>query len=335
MNDRNSKKDAFSRREFLGATGSGTALAWAGSGSYSNAGAEGPLARRKLGKTGVKVPILGLGTAPAGTRSRKEAAWFFHKAIDAGVTYLDTAPEFAGYGIAQKALGDVLKHRRPDAFVVTKCFEPDGEKALALLKRNLKELQTDRVDLVYAHSIGDAKMDLDIVLGSRGVMHALEKARRDGLCRFIGISGHNRPEKFLKVMDDFDIQVMMNAVNYVIRHVYNFEERVWPEARRRDIGLVAMKVLGGMYRSEADPQCKPKAKGGRIRGARVRSAIRYALDLPAVSTAVLGCYNLHELHQAMRWVRAFQPLSGDERQKLLAEGQRISEEWGAVHGPVR
>lgn len=250
----------ISRRRFLRVTGAGSAVAWAG-GAADRAGDDGAaLPQRILGKTGVKVPILGLGTAPAGHRARKEAAWLFHEAISAGVTYLDTAPEFAGYGIAQKALGDVLKQRRQEVFVVTKCFEPDGEKALALLKRNLKELQTDQVDLVYAHSIGDAKMDLKTVLGKQGVMPALEKARRDGLCRYIGISGHNRPHKFLKVMEDFDIQVMMNAVNYVIRHVYDFEEQVWPEARRRDIGLVAMKVLGGMYKSESAPQYKPKAQ---------------------------------------------------------------------------
>jgi len=87
---------------------------------------------------------------------------------------------------------------------------------------------------------------------------------------------------------------MMTAVNPVIRHVYNFEERVWPEARRREIGLVAMKVLGGMYKSEAEPAYKPKAKGGRITGAEVQPAFRYALGLPGVTTAVLGCYNLNE-----------------------------------------
>ncbi len=148
------------RRGFLQAAGAGTAMVVA-SGSVSQHADDksAPLPTRALGKTGVKVPILGVGTAPAGHRSRKEAAEFYSYCLDVGATYMDTAPKFAGYGMAQAALGDVLKTRRDEAFVVTKCWEPDGEKALKLLRSNLHELQTDRADLVYAHSIGSDKMD--------------------------------------------------------------------------------------------------------------------------------------------------------------------------------
>ena len=96
-----------------------------------------PIPQRPLGSTGVDVPIIGLGTAPAGFRNREEAATFYELCLDQGVNYLDTAPEFAGYGQAQVALGDVLRTRRDEAFVVTKCWEPDGEKALTLLRQNL------------------------------------------------------------------------------------------------------------------------------------------------------------------------------------------------------
>jgi hypothetical protein len=324
----------LSRRDFLARSGAASAWAVAVGAAPSAAVTNQPLPTRTLGKTGVEVPVLGLGTAPAGDRPRKEAAWFYHQAISAGVTYLDTAPRFAGYGIAQKALGDVLKERRDEVFLVTKCFEPDGEKALELLKRNLKELQTDYADVVYAHSIGDQKMDLDTVLGKQGVMAALEKARDDGLCRFVGISGHNRPAKFLKVMEEFDIEVMMNAVNPVIRHVYNFEEHVWPAARQKNIGLVAMKVLGGQYKSEAEPAYKPRAKGGRITGDDMEPAFRYAMGLPGTASVVLGCYNFNELEEAIGWTRKYKPLSDKQRNQLLAEGKSLAEQWGEVHGPA-
>jgi hypothetical protein len=106
-----------------------------------------PLAQRLLGKTGVKGPVLGLGTAPAGHRSEKEAVAFFHRCIDSGVAHLDTGSEYAGYGKAQVYLGHVLKDRRKEVFIATKCWEPDGEKALQVLKQNLAELQIDRADL--------------------------------------------------------------------------------------------------------------------------------------------------------------------------------------------
>lgn len=188
---------------------------------------------------------------------------------------------------------------------------------------------------VYAHSIGDKKMDLDTVLGKKGVLQALEKAKQDGLCRFVGISGHNRPEKFLKVLENFDVEVMMNAVNYVVRHIYDFEERVWPEARQKNVGLVAMKVLGGMYQSEDAPPYQPKAKGGRIQGERCVPAFRYAYGLPDVTTVVLGCYDMAELREAIGWVQNYRPLPPQEEQELLAKGKKLASKWGPVYGPVK
>ena len=329
-------RTGVSRRDFLKATGAGSAVVLAGTKQgWSDSEDHRALPTRILGRTRERVCTLGLGTAPAGHRPRREAAEFYDQAITAGVTYIDTAPEFAGYGVAQQALGDIMRAHRDRIFLVTKCFEPDGDKALQLLKRNLKELQTDHADLVYAHSIGDDKMDLQTVLGKGGVMPALEKARQDGLCRFIGVSGHNRPEKFLKVLSESDVQVMMNAVNPVVRHIYNFEERVWPTARRQNVGLVAMKVLGGQSNGEQDPKNQPRGKGGRIRGEQqTELAFRYAMGLPDVATVVLGCYDMRELNEAIAWTRTFEPLPEERQQDLLARGRELAKQWGPVYGPV-
>ncbi len=320
-----------SRREFLKAGAAGSALALAGLDASAR---EKGLPRRALGKTGERVSVLGLGTAPAGQRPLKQAVAFYSTAIDLGVTYLDTAPDFTGYGLAQKALGEVLQTRRDQVFLVTKCFEPDGTKALALLERNLKELRTDHADLVYAHSVGDDKMDPKVVMGREGVLNALMKARERGLCRYVGISGHNRPGRFVTILEEFDIQVMMTAVNFVARHIYNFEEKVWPKAREKGVGLVAMKILGGQHKLESDPKDQPRAKGGRVRGEIVKPAFRYALGLPGVSTAVLGCYDEPELRQAIGWAQAFDPLSDQEAGELLTRGKELAREWGEVYGPA-
>src|SRR5262245_12835142 len=116
----------LSRRDFLLATGGAGALALAAEAADKD---KSLLPQKVLGRTGVKVPALGLGTAPAGFRKEKEAVAFYHQCIDSGITYLDTAPEFTGYGKAQAYLGHVLKERRKEVFLVTKCYEPDGEKA--------------------------------------------------------------------------------------------------------------------------------------------------------------------------------------------------------------
>ncbi|GIW88502.1 MAG: oxidoreductase [Isosphaeraceae bacterium] len=311
------------RRAFLGMTsGAGlvAAVGWAGDGGQT------PLPRRLLGKTGVEVPVLGLGTAPVGQRTRDEAIRFFHECIDAGVTYLDTAPEFAGYYKAQEYLGPVLKERREEVFVVTKCWKADGEEALALLKQNLKELQIEQADLVYAHSIGADNMAPEKIHAADGVCRALDKAKRDGLTRFVGVSGHNRPGWFLEAMERWDYDVMMNAVSLVSRHIYDFEGRVWPKAREKGIGLAAMKVFGGAKGQEA--------KGARMPDELRPQALRYALNLPGVSVVVVGMHDREELEENLAIVRAAKPLDGAELAELEPRTRELARAWGEVYGVV-
>jgi len=161
----------LSRRDFFRAGAAGTALllgnplpCWAASAR---------LPQRELGRTGVQVPILGLGTVAVGNVFDEKAALrLLHKAIDLGVTYIDTAPAgtriapVTGYGRAQRYLNGVLRERRKEVFLVTKCLETDGERALTTLRANLKELGVERVDLTYTHSIGHALYDFDQLVGA-------------------------------------------------------------------------------------------------------------------------------------------------------------------------
>jgi aryl-alcohol dehydrogenase-like predicted oxidoreductase len=324
MTDSRASSDV-SRRAFLKTAGAGAALALA----TSNAQAEEKvvLPQKTLGRTKAKVPLLGLGTAPAGYRDEKDAVPFYHRCIDSGVTYLDTAPEFAGYGKAQVYLGHVLKERRKEVFLVTKCYEPDGEKALQLLKKNLTELQVEQADLVYAHSIGDDKMVPEKIYAADGVCKALEKAKRDGLTRFLGVSGHNRPGRFLRALKEWDFDVMMNAVSLVARHIYDFEDKVWPVAAKKDVGLVAMKVFGGAGQTK-------QPKGSRLPDDLKQAGVRYALGLPKISVVVLGIHDDEELKQNLAWVRAYQPLSAEELQALEKRTRQLAGQWGNLYGAV-
>lgn len=322
MNDQLSD---VSRRDFLKIAGAGAAVALT---SEAGAAEAKPLPHRVLGRTKVKVSIYGLGTAPAGYRPQKEAVTFYHHCIDAGVTYIDTAPEFAGYGKAQVYLGQVLRERRKEVFLITKCHEPNGEKALRLLKKNLRELRVEQADLVYAHSIGDDLMAPEKIYAADGVCKALEKARRDGLTRFLGVSGHNRPGRFLRALQEWDFDVMMNAVSLVARHIYGFEGKVWPKAAAKGVGLVAMKVFGGWKAGEKHP------KGARMPDDLRQAAVRYALGLPHISLAVLGTHDDEELRQNLAWVRDFKPLTAEEQARLDKPARRLARAWGKVYGPV-
>ncbi|HXC67246.1 MAG TPA: aldo/keto reductase [Nitrospiraceae bacterium] len=289
-----------------------------------------PIPARSLGKTGVTLPILGFGTAATGERlNTRDAVRLYETAFRAGITYFDTAPEFAGYGKAQSQLSHLLKQVRPQIFLVTKCYEPDGERALQLLERNLRELGTTYADLVFVHSVGADKMDPRIVFSKHGTYAALMKAKSLGLTRFVGLSGHSRPSRFLEALRQFDIDVLLNAVNFVDRHTYNFEEQVWPAAAQANIGLIAMKVFGGAQ----DPP--PNTLSHSQMPVEYHDmAFRYALSQPHVCCATIGMATHRELEENLDRARMFKPLSIGEARRLHDVGALLARQWTNHFGPV-
>ena len=288
------------------------------------------LPTRVLGKTGIPLPILGFGTAQAGKRlTHREAVKLFETALNAGVKYFDTAPEFAGYGKAQEQLGHLLKMRRREVFLVTKCYDPTYEGTLKLLERNLKELQTDYADLVFVHSLGADKMDPAVVFGRQGAYAGLVKAKKMGLTKFIGFSGHNRPGRFADAIQRFDVDVLLNVVNFADRHTYNFEKQVWTVANRLNLGLIAMKVFGGELKSGGMglSHCLMPLP-------HLDLAFRYALSVPQVTCAVIGMATPRELQDNLLRARTFSPLNAREGKNLMKVGHTLASEWGPHFGSL-
>jgi len=289
-----------------------------------------PLPARVLGKTGVTLPILGFGTAAAGLRlNTRDAVRLYERAFLQGVTYFDTAPEFAGYGNAQVQLSYLLKQVRREIFLVTKCYEPDGERALRVLETSLRELGTSYADVVFVHSVGADKMDPRIVFGKQGTYAALMRAKSLGLTRFVGLSGHNRPSRFVQALRHFEVDVLLNAVNFVDRHTYNFEEQVWPAAAHANIGLIAMKVFGG---AQSPPS--PALSHSRLSVEYHEMAFRYALSQPRVCCAVVGMATPQELEENLGRARRFQPLSVREARRLSDAGAHLARQWRDHLGAV-
>ena len=288
------------------------------------------LPTRLLGKTGERISILGFGTAAAGTRlNLKEAVRLYEEALNLGVTYFDTAPEFAGYGKAQEQLGYLLRERRKEVFLVTKCWEPHGNDALKLLQRNLRELQTDYADLVFVHSVGADKMDPKIVFGRRGCYPALMKAKANGLAKYVGFSGHNRQGRFVDAIKNFKVDALLNAVNFVDHHTYNFEQEVWPLANKKQVGLIAMKVFGGENKKQ-----QSGLSHSMIPRLFLEMAFRYALSQPGIASAVIGMATRAELHQNIQWAKNFKAITSREAAKLREIGKQFAKNWGPHFGPV-
>lgn len=289
----------------------------------------GTFPQRILGKTGELVPMLGLGSAPGGSGLQDaEAIALYHKAIDLGVTYIDTA---TGYGRAQAQLGEVMRVRRREVFLVTKTNTAEGPKALEILEKNLKLLQTDHVDLTYVHSMGG--LDVDRVLAKDGSLAGLREAQRRGWTRYVGFTAHNAPWKAAKVLREAEVDVVMLAMNVGDRHTYDFEEEVLPLATRQNAGVAAMKVYGGAQGMKYDAP-KPSAMGAH--GPHDHGlALRYALGLPGVTLAVIGMFSEEELRRNIAWVRDFRPLTEEEERAAMSVGKALSKAWGEHFGPAK
>ncbi len=280
-----------------------------------------PLPTRTLGRTGEKVPMLGLGFGPVGIGlSEKEALELMESAIDLGVNYWDTAPT---YGRAQEFMGKILPKVRDKVFLVTKTATDNGQRALAILENSLRTLNTDYVDLVHVHNIGD--YDPNRVLGKGGVLDGLRQAQKRGLVRFVGLSGHLRPSVMAKVLDSGEFDVVMPAMNFADCFTYDFEGKVLPIARKHKVGIVAMKVMAG-----------PKSGYGHPNEGRMADyadlAIRYVLSLPDVACAVIGMFTIDELKRNCKTVRNFKPLTEGERKRLEILGKQLAQKWGAHYG---
>jgi hypothetical protein len=257
--------------------------------------------------------------------SDKDAIQLYHSAIDAGVTYLDTAP---GYGRAHKQLGVVMAERRDEVFLVTKVPADDGEKALEMLHEGLSDLGVDQVDLTYVHSMGNR--DIDQVLAEDGAMAALHSAKASGLTRFVGFTAHNAPWKSERMLRETDVDVVMLAMNLADRFTYAFEDRVLPLALEKNVGVVAMKVFGGALDMKYE---KPERSALEVHGYEDhRTALNYALGLPGVASAVVGMFNESELRQNLDWAKHHVPVQDTpELQKL---GREVASKLGDHFGPV-
>jgi hypothetical protein len=275
------------------------------------------------------VPVLGLGTGPGGIgMADDEAIALYHAAIDRGVTYLDTAP---GYKRAHTQLGEVLPARRSEVFLATKAFAKSAEELLQIHEQSLRDLRTEQVDLLYAHCIGS--LEPEEILGSGGVLTGLLEARRRGWTRYIGFTCHHLPGKAVQALEavirgEYELDAVMLAMNFADRHTYGFERLVLPLAERLDLGVACMKVYGGAREMNYEVSRESALTTGHS------TAFRYALGLPGVAVAVIGMYTVEELERNIAFARRWEPLTGEEEERLEGEGRTLAAEWGPHYGAV-
>jgi predicted aldo/keto reductase-like oxidoreductase len=308
-------KDKITRREFIEKTtltvASATVLP---SVLETEAEAKANLPERVLGRTGVKVPIIAFG---CGSRflmydNEDEALRALNHVISSGVTYLDTAMDY-GKGLSETRVGMVIKTRRKEVWLATKVAPQarSRDEALREVEKSLKRLQTDRVDLLHLHSLTTDE-DLQKIEAKDGAIKALYELREQKVARFIGMTSHTDGAVMARAIERNDLDCVQMAMNPA--RALQFEELALPAARKKNLGVILMKVTA-----------QEKLLGADAGKAGIEPLIRYALSLP-VTTAVIGMPKLQFVDQNIAIVKSFKPMKAGEMDRLRSQvsSQRTS-----------
>lgn len=298
--------DKFGRRSFLKSTALATfSTALGGVAEDLAKAAEdfGPIPTRILGRTGLRVSMIGLGGYHAGVPDKEEdSIAIIHRALDLGINFFDNADCYQE-SRAEERMGKGLEGRRQKIILMTKVDQRDAKGARETLEASLRRLRTDYLDLWQFHGVG--KIDeLDKIFGPGGAMETAQQARKEGKIRFIGLTGHFDPAVHLEAIKRYPFDAIQMPINVVDPHFKSFRKTVVDEAVKRNVGIIAMKTL-----SFGNIVSKGVAKPAE--------ALPWVWSQP-VSVLVSGCDRIEVVNYNVYLAKTFRPMSESEQAALLA-----------------
>ncbi len=201
--------------------------------------------RRTLGGTGVEVSVLALGGVIGmqlpPSRDHDPSA-LAEQALNLGITYFDTAPSYNN-GQSETNYGPVVAQRRGELFLATKTGDRSYDGTRRSIEQSLRRLRTDHVDLLQIHGVSDRD---DIVAWGKpdGVVSALRKLRDEKVVRFLGVTGHDSADALRRAIEMYEFDTLLTTLNPDSRR-RPYREELLTAANRKQLGVIAMKVMGG------------------------------------------------------------------------------------------
>jgi len=330
------KSGNVNRREFLSGILTTSLLAGVAGPKAWAAGEENGVPYRKLGRTGERVSMVGLGGFHIGFQpNEQESIRIIRTALDGGINFLDNCWDYNG-GASEIRMGKALRDGyRQKAFLMTKIDGQTKRAAVRQIDESLTRLQTDHIDLLQFHEV-IRMTDPERIFGTDGGMEAVLAAQKAGKVRFLGFTGHKNPTVHLHMLETaeahkfrFDtVQMPLNAMD---AHYESFQQKVLPLLVKDEIGVLGMKPMGAglLLRSNTLTPVE---------------CLRYAMSLPT-SVVITGCQSVADVQQALMVARNFQPLTAEETKALLAktaaaaqngkyEGYKTTHSFdGTLHNP--
>jgi predicted aldo/keto reductase-like oxidoreductase len=268
--------------------------------------------RRKLGRTGEELSIIGFGGIMLNQKTQEFADDNIAKAFDHGVNYFDVAPS---YGNAQDRMGPALKPYRDKCFLACKTTKRDKIGAGNELNQSLEKLITNHFDLYQLHALTTVD-EVDRAFAPNGAMEAVLQAKKEGKIRHIGFSAHS-VEAALHAMELFDFDTILFPLNFVCWNVGNFGPQVFEKAKQKNMGILALKSMAltklGKGEEKVFPNCwyRPVMDDETL-----NLAFRYTLSMDITAAVSPGESSL--FWKGVDMAKSFSPLNNDEREKLIS-----------------
>ena len=225
---------------------------------------------RQLGKTGLWVSVIGFGGIPIQRVDNQTAMQLVNRALNLGINFFDTA---RGYTDSETKLGLVLRERQQEAIIATKSMARTREEMARDIEKSLQALGTEYIDLYQVHNVQHPSV-LEQVLNPGGAIEALLDAKKSGVIKHIGITGHVKElfKEALKTGVFETIQLPFNPLEL------DGIPEILDLAAEHGAGVIIMKPLAGGAIKQAD------------------LALKYILEYP-VSAVIPGMDSLQQVEQ--------------------------------------
>jgi aryl-alcohol dehydrogenase-like predicted oxidoreductase len=291
-----------SRRDFIRRTLFGAAIAdlLSRAGSTWAKTESDPVDRRRLGRTGADVSILGLGLGSAFMDAYEHNLEGGHALLELslakGINYWDTA---RSYGPSEGMIAPVLARNRNRVFLASKSDARDYEGFKRDLDRSLQVLRTSYIDLYQLHDFRTHELSNLSAIES-GAVRAAREAKNQKMIRAFGITGHSGAQVFIECIKRFDPDTVLTIFPATRPDNGRYESELLPLARARSIGVIAMKTI----------------RYGRQAGLPAKELLRYALSLDGVHTAIVGLVSPKRLNENAAVASGFRPMKAAGRFEL-------------------
>ena len=285
---------------------------------------------RTMGKLGIRSSVFGLGCmrfngAPSGDSviDEEKAISLIRRAIDGGVTYLDTAYIYldkTSETVLGKALRDGYRERVTIATKMPTSAVKDRASMEALLDEELKKLQTDHIDFYLMHGINKKEWEY---FKSIGAPEFFDDMKRAGKIRYKCCSFHGPYDEFEYILNDYDWDMVQIQYNFM--DVENQAgTRGLKLAASRGIPVVIMEGLLGGSLAKAPDNVQALYDAFPTKRSPVEWAFRWLCDHPEVSVVLSGCNEAEQIDDNLRIFDSVEPGVMDEAELKLIDDVRAA-----------